>query len=183
MERCCRVGLFSFKGSHVQCTHFTSAQLRLECGASGRGVGAMLMQLTKTWASPPMRKEMMAIFRVVETWHPYLIWSCFQIEIIVIVWSIFSTIGYHPWRNTDGSLRCIGMIMRSYTTKATRHLLYCRNMRRKDLSLPYPYSTWLPHQRLSRMARYWHGGSIHPSALGESQSPWGLHAATRYLEA
>ena len=44
-----------------------------ECDASSRGLREMLMQLTGTWASPPMRKEMMAIFRAVETWHPYLI--------------------------------------------------------------------------------------------------------------
>jgi len=57
----------------------------LECDASVRGPGATLKKLTGTWASPPTRKEMMAIFRAVETWHPYLIWRCFQIEIIVIV--------------------------------------------------------------------------------------------------
>lgn len=131
----------------------------------------MLMRLTNICASPPMRKEMMAIFHVDETWHPYLIWRCFQVDIILIVRSVIWTICYHPWRNRNGALRCICTILTSYTRKAVRHLRYRKNMRRNDISLPYPFRYLIVSAKVVHCIWISTGDSIHPKCFRRIPTP------------
>jgi len=75
------------------------------------------------------------------------------------------------------------MIVTSYTRKAVRHLLYCNNMRRNDLSLPYPFRYLIVSSKVVNCIWILMGNSIHPKFFRRIPTPYEINMTTRYLEA
>ena len=127
----------------------------LECDASRKGLGFILMQeghrLTfmseylydNNLGKSTNEKEFMAILHVLETWWPYLIGRKLQIKTNHHSLKDFLEKYYLPQNNINGSPRCLDMIMRSsIIIKKAKTMLqqmhYQENMMTMDPSFPFP---------------------------------------------